>query len=310
MMEDSKVAKKFISAIIGEEVLELDFNATERSLKSAKEGLTFFRMDFSAKIATGDGGHKIVAIELQKAKLPTDIMRFRAYLGGHYQNDNNVYKRDGKTLARQIYCLYFLNHDVGYPDSTVLKVTPGVIDAVTGEDLGYSPEDKDEFVKSLTHHTWIVQIPKLKKHRRNNLEMLLSIFDQDNIEDNKHILNVREEDFPEEYRPIIRRLQLAFAEKEMQRNMQDEDFFIEPFKENVRKVIELEKKSVELEKKSVALEKKTVELEKKSVELEKTVSELKGEVEDKDRELEDKEHELEDKDRLISELMKKLNNKQ
>ena len=36
MMEDSKVAKKFISAIIGEEVLELDFTATERSLKTAK----------------------------------------------------------------------------------------------------------------------------------------------------------------------------------------------------------------------------------------------------------------------------------
>jgi hypothetical protein len=259
MMEDSKVAKKFISAIIGEEVLELDFTATERSLNTAKEGLTFFRMDFSAKIATDDGGHKLVTIELQKAKLPSDIMRFRTYLGGHYQNDNNVYTRDDKTFARQIYCLYFLNHDVGYPDTTVLKVTPGVIDAVTGENLGYSPDDKDEFVKSLTHYTWIVQIPKLKKHRRNNLEMLLSIFDQDNIEDDKHILNVREKDFPEEYRPIIRRLQLASAEKEMQQNMQDEDFFFEPIKENARKLAELEK-------------------------------------------------EVEEKDRLISELMKKLNN--
>jgi hypothetical protein len=197
-------------------------------------------MDFSAKIATDDGGHKLVTIELQKAKFASDIMRFRTYLGAHYQNDNNVYERDGKIFARQIYCIYFLNHDVGYPVSTVLKVTPGVKDAVTGDNLGYSPDDKDEFVKSLTHYTWIVQIPKLKKHRRNNLETLLSIFDQDNIEDDKHILNVREEDFPKEYRSIIRRLQLAFAEKGIQQNMQDEDFFFEPFKENVRKVAELE----------------------------------------------------------------------
>ena len=61
--------------------------------------------------------------------------------------------------------------------------------------------------------------------------------------------------------------------------MQDEDFFFEPMKENVR-------------------ENET---------LKKTVTELKGELEDKDRELEDKDRELKDKDRLIAELMKKLN---
>jgi hypothetical protein len=83
MMEDEKVAKTFLSAIIGEDVVELDFAAQEltrrpfsdeqKEKKQKKEKdetfLTICRFDFSAKISVPGGGFKTVMIELQKAKL-------------------------------------------------------------------------------------------------------------------------------------------------------------------------------------------------------------------------------------------------
>jgi hypothetical protein len=124
MMEDSKVAKAFLSAIIQEKVTELDFDTTgstvripsktekETETKKKPEGsglnLTVCRFDFSAWIALPGGRYKTVVIELQKAKLASDIMRFRRYLGLHYQNPNNSYGEGNDRKARQIYCIFLL----------------------------------------------------------------------------------------------------------------------------------------------------------------------------------------------------------
>ncbi|MBF0121670.1 MAG: hypothetical protein HQK79_22795, partial [Desulfobacterales bacterium] len=68
---------------------------------------------------------------------------------------------------------------------------------------------KEDFIESLTHDSYVIQIPQLTEKRRTELEILLSVFDQSNITENHHIINVKEEDFPEKYRDIIRRLQIA-----------------------------------------------------------------------------------------------------
>ncbi|MDR2384240.1 MAG: hypothetical protein LBD80_01065, partial [Tannerella sp.] len=117
MMEDKKVARAFLSAIIEEKVLELDFSAqeyivpiSETNKKQADEKeeyhLTVCRFDFCAKISLPDGGFKTVIIELQKAKLSTDIMRFRRYIGRHYEDENNTYGAENNEKARQIYCIF------------------------------------------------------------------------------------------------------------------------------------------------------------------------------------------------------------
>ena len=55
------------------------------------------------------------------------------------------------------------------------------------------------------------------------MEQLLSVFDQENRTSDIHILNVREEDFPEKHRPVIRRLKMAASDHELKRKMQEED---------------------------------------------------------------------------------------
>ena len=260
MMEDLKVAKTFISAIINEEVMELDFCPQEYTTRYKDDSLTVVRMDFLARIKTDDG-YKAIIIEMQKAQLATDIRRFRRYLGTQYQSKSNIYTDEkNKKHARRIYCIFFLGDGLNVPDVPVLTVTNQVKDRATGKELNL----KNEFIESLHHQSWIVQIPSLKKHRRDDLEKLLSIFDQDRIKDNDHILNVNEEDFPEEYRHIIRRLKQAAESEEVAEQMIAEDELISDFQELERRIAEqdemLEESHKEVAEKDMQLAEKDIQL--------------------------------------------------
>jgi hypothetical protein len=230
MMSDSKVAKTFLSAIIGEKIVELEFTSTEYTLKKGTdktqidrtlEQIIVCRFDFAAKIETENGNYKTVIIELQKAKFATDIMRFRRYLGAMYQSEENTSDKH-RVKARQIYCIYLLNYEIDLSDSPIIKVDYIVSDLTTGEELN----KKNEFIESLNHKSWIVQVKQLRERRRNELENLLSIFDQDNIADDKHILNIDDGQFSEEYRHIIRKLREAYESKQVREEMQMEDDYI------------------------------------------------------------------------------------
>ena len=238
LMDDQKIAKLLISKIIGEEVESLDFQPKENIVKidieavpeeqneKVKHSFTVYRLDFSAKIRTHEDELKQVIIEIQKAKLPTDIMRFRKYLGKQYASENNTVtvKKKGKkhTKAFPIISIYFLGHGLDHEKAPVIKVSRIYTDIATGEKLA----NKEEFIESLSHDSYVIQIPQLKGKRRNELEKLLSIFDQSQKESN-HILNINEQDYPKEFRDIIRKLQKAILDEEIQNTMDVEDEVIE-----------------------------------------------------------------------------------
>jgi len=253
MLEDNKVAKLFLSAIIGETISELEFSAQEHTVEieqkeKEKPSFTVCRFDFSAKIKT-ETGFKTIKIELQKAKLQADLMRFRRYLGVQYQKSDNIYldkdakPKNRKKVAdflemqekpREIYCIYFLDYGMDLPKRPVLKVDYMVEDVYSGEKF----DAKGEFVSSLHHRSWIVQINQLKKNRRNMLEKILAVFDQSAMTDHKHILDVDDESFPQEYREIIRRLRKAMEDPKKRREMELEDDIINELKHLERKALE------------------------------------------------------------------------
>ena len=279
MMSDSRVAKTFLSAIIGEKIVELDFASTEYTLRQGiekkhidrvLEQITVCHFDFAAKIETENGGFKTIIIELQKAKLATDIMRFRRYLGATYQNIENTY--DSRRIkARQIYCIYLLNYEIGLSDSSVIKVDYKVSDLTTGEELA----GKNEFIESLNHKSWIVQVKQLKEKRRNELENLLSIFDQDNITENEHILNIAESHFSDEYQHIIRKLREAYESKQVRAEMQMEDDYINELRINAEIIAEKEK-IIEEKEKTIAEKDFIIAEEKKTIaEKDKEIEELR-----------------------------------
>lgn len=287
LMEDNKIARIFLSAIIGEEIESIDFLPQESIAALERRSFTVYRLDFSAKIKT-ETGYKNVIIEIQKAKFATDIMRFRKYLGEQYLQKNNSYlvKVNGKEIrkAMPLISIYFLGHKLNLIEAPIIKVARHYYDLSTGEEI----HKKEDFIESLTHNSFVIQIPLLKKKRRTELEQLLDIFDQANITSDQHILNVKEEDFPEKYRGIIRRLQKATAEPEMRKKMDLEDEVLEEL-EGLERELELREEKLKIQAKAIEDKEKVIE--------------------DKEKSIQDKDKAIEEKDKLIQELLKKLEEK-
>lgn len=251
LFEDNAVAMKFLSLILKRDIIKLDFRPTELKTKVEHNSnfFTIYRIDFSAKIKNKDGTEELVIIEVQKAKFHTDIMRFRRYLGSQYMDENNQYDTIIKTAKKEkikkkalpIISIYFLGHKLDHTDIPVIKV------ARTYHDISTKNRDiidvKEEFIESLTHDSYIIQIPYLKEKRQTDLLKVLSVFDQENIGSNRHILNIKEEELPKEYRNIIRRLQKASAEKEINDIMTAEDDILSELQDKDR---ELQDKDEEL----------------------------------------------------------------
>jgi len=267
LMQDMRVAKLVISNIIEQEIESLDFAFTELNRKLPDGGLTVLRIDFAAKIREPDGSSKLVLIELQKAKFPTDITRFRKYLGKQYQEESNIYldEKTGKKKALPIITIYILGHNLEHNDSPVIHVKREYYDHATKEKL----TTKEEFIESLTHDSYIIQVRRLRKRHRNKLETLLSIFDQSNVcKESKHFLDLLETSFPDEFKAVIRRLHKASASKELYEDMDMEDEIVEELATQERLIAyeRAEKEKAEIEREKAEADKRKAEAEKARLE--------------------------------------------
>jgi hypothetical protein len=246
MMEDNKVAKLFLSAIIGEEIEELIFKPTEYSRKIEDRDITVTRMDFSTKIRLENGDYRLILIELQKSKYFFQIMRFRRYLGKQYQNPENFYtvaEREEK-YGLPIYPIYILGEAFTEEKIPVIQVRRDYIDAATQEKI----LEKYPFIEALTHDATVIQIPYLKENRRTVLEQFLEIFDQTKKSDETgHFLEINEEDYPERYHEIIRRLRKAIANPQIESDMDFEDDVFEAFNKQENKLAKAEEEKRQAE---------------------------------------------------------------
>ena len=68
LMEDKKVAKIFLSALLKKDIIDLEMRRHEyTSMEHTR--ISLFCIDFSAKIRENDGAEHLVLIELQKTWL-------------------------------------------------------------------------------------------------------------------------------------------------------------------------------------------------------------------------------------------------
>ena len=236
LMDDNKAARLLLSAILGAEIISLEARPTELNLPYKDVGFVL-RLDYSARILDEHGEEKLVIIEMQKAKMAKDIMRFRQYLGEQYANPNNVVhdpeEKISSPRALPILSIYFLGHTLQRIKVPVLKVNRAYIDAATGDQI----LEREEFVESLTHDSFIIQIPYLEGHRRTPLEQLLAVFDQSNLSTvDHHFLLIEDRELPEDYRPVLRRLQTAMAEDSIRKAMLAEDRLLDDIKDYEREI--------------------------------------------------------------------------
>ncbi len=236
LLDDERVAKLLLSALLGETVEALTYRATEHRLQVGGnvDRILVVRLDFQATLRLGSGKQRLVLIELQKARSSWDLMRFRRYLGGQYASSENVFVDGaGRRVPLPIVSIYFLGTSLEHTDATVVRVNRLCRDAVTGESV-----EPEQFIESLNHESLIVQVPKFRGRRRNELETLLSIFDQDRIEGDRHHLRLNEDELPERYREVVRRLVRAIAEPKVVEEMDIEDEVVEALHEKDRQLEE------------------------------------------------------------------------
>lgn len=108
LMQNDRIAKKVLSVLLECEVLELSLDQQEIVTIDEKRNLKLYRLDFNATIVNEQGETQKVLIELQKSKLPTNLLRFRTYLGENYIKKETIKDASGKEEYKNLSNYFYL----------------------------------------------------------------------------------------------------------------------------------------------------------------------------------------------------------
>ena len=243
IMEDERIAKTMLSALLKKEVVHVTVRPHEYS-NTTRDTLSMFRIDFAATVREREGNEikdRIVLIELQKTWLNTETLRFRQYLGAQYSNKNNIREAEDKGFAYPMVAVYLLGHRVGNIKEPIVYVNHDVFDynGNVVEDGNMEP-----FVESLTHNSIIVQIPLLHGNVNNRLEKVLSVFDQTLVDgDTQQVLKIDEDKFADDNDMlyVLHKLTAAAANSEMRHDMNVEDEYYKAIEDRDTAIMQRDK---------------------------------------------------------------------
>lgn len=272
MMENERVAKFFIGTLLEQTIETVEVKPQEFTYTDKLSALAVFRLDFIATIKTQTGELKKVLIEIQKAKNPIDLMRFRNYLAEQYKKEDTI---NNEKVALPITTIYILGFKLLEIETACLKVERNYIDHINKTNL----LTKSDFVEKLTHDSYIVQVERITDRYQTKLDKLLSIFEQTNFIDDKKII------------------------KEFTHEIDFEDMKVTTDILHHSGTNPDEKKKIEIEQEAWrTVDAMTGGLREKVAEQSKALTE-------KDRALTEKDIAITEKDNLIAELLRKLNEK-
>ena len=321
LMANLDVARGVISTIIDEEIVTLDFKSQEHTHTLSKTGiskvkgvkeekkddtddinvneLTYYHLDFIARIKLETGGYRNVLIELQKSNLPPDSMRFRRYLGEQYKKEDEIEDEDGSVYREglPIITIYFLGYKISETLPGVIKVNREYIDVLGG---GKKIEERSDFIECLTHDSYVIQIPSLHVELKSELERVLSVFQQENfIGEDAHLKRYDYDISSELLGLILKQLQKAAGDSELLKRIEDEENALHEIEAIQQALVKkLKQKDKELDQKDKELDRKDKELDQSK----KQLNQSKQELDQKDKYLAERE-------RYIQELEEKLKKK-
>ena len=264
LMEDERIAKTLLSALLKKEVMAVEMRRNEYT-NGVRDNISMFRIDFGAHVKEPDGTIRLVLIELQKTWLETETLRFRQYLGAQYSNPENVPSENNKDgYAIPMVAIYLLGHRVGDINVPVLYVKHKAYDYDGNVVTDGIP---DPFVESLIHDSIIVQIPLLHGQVNNRLEKVLSVFDQSQKNgSDRHVLNVNDTPFDDDddMQYLLRRLLMAAANAQLRQEMNVEDEYFKALEDRDTALMMKDKKLAE---QAEQLEQNKAELEQNKAQL-------------------------------------------
>ena len=278
LMEDKRIARTILSALLKENIIEVDMRPHEYS-NGQRELLSVFRIDFGATILKPDGSEELILVELQKNWLPTETLRFRQYVGSQYQDPRNIVEDSADRHALPMVTVYLLGHALGDIEEPVLYVRHQSFDY---NDRIVTKGMPNPFVESLVHDSVIVQIPRLHGQINNRLDEVLSVFDQTRADKkNQHTLNFDDSVYDSsdsDMQRILYRLTAAAADIDMRQDMMVEDEYYSIIKEQESKLYYGERKMAEM---NAQLAEKEGQLAEKEGQL----AEMGGQLAEKDGQL-------------------------
>ena len=264
LMEDERIAKTLLSALLKKEVVAVEMRRNEYT-NGVRDNISMFRIDFGAHVKEPNGTIRLVLIELQKTWLETETLRFRQYLGAQYSNPENVPSENNKDgFAIPMVAIYLLGHRVGDINVPVLYVKHKAYDYDGNVVTDGIP---DPFVESLIHDSIIVQIPLLHGQVNNRLEKVLSVFDQSQKNgSDRHVLNVNDTPFDDDddMQYLLRRLLMAAANAQLRQEMNVEDEYFKALEDRDTALMMKDKKLAE---QAEQLEQNKAELEQNKAQL-------------------------------------------
>jgi hypothetical protein len=334
MMENKRIAKFFLSAILETQIDELtvlpqeftykriiDTKVSEEDKKEKVQDkgratepqyYSIFRLDFIAVIReTGSDGKKgdsrKILIELQKSWDTEDVMRFRKYLGEQYIREDAI---DGKGTILPITTIYILGNNLAGIDCPCLKVGRSYINMLNKTAI----KAKSKFIELLTHESYVIQTGRITDIRyTTNLDKILSIFEQ------RYFISKTSDtrkEYPyqpdnEDIEMITDVLYEMGADPEKRKELEDEEEAIRTILNKINAVSLPLKEIIEEKDKTIEEKDKTIEEKDKTIEeKEKTIEEKEKTIEEKEKTIEEKEKTIEEKTKRIAELECMIKEKQ
>ena len=305
LMEDERVAKTLLTALLKKEVVSVEMRRHEHT-NTTRNDISMFRIDFAARVKDEKGNEKLMLIELQKTWVETETLRFRQYLAAQYNAQENMIKaeRGERQYALPMVAVYLLGHRVG-------KVTDPVV-YVNHEAYDYDGKKLDEgmndpFISSLVHDSIIVQLPLLKGKIQNHLEKVLSVFDQSHrIPGSTQLINLDEESYEgdEEMMRIIHRLTAATVTAKVREEMNVEDEYFSAIEERDTELMAqkrvIAEKNAEIAKGKMQIAEKDDQI----AESKKAIAEKDGQIAESKKAIAEKDGQIAEKNQRILSMAK------
>ncbi|MCL2652001.1 MAG: hypothetical protein FWD60_13400 [Candidatus Azobacteroides sp.] len=229
------IAGYFVGTILGEEIADIDLlpqeysyhKKTKKKIKTRKEAETLksIRLDFVATIHTRSGEYKRVLIEIQKSQNPTDLLRFRTYLGEQYKQLDAITVKDNRIeQTLPIVVIYMLGFPFPEIETIVLKVNRTYVDMINGEEV----KNRSPFIECLTHDGYFIQIPRINRdtykewENCSELKKMLSLFEQDYFVEENFLKKYPYPITDKNIKKMVETLEYIAADPKVRREMQEE----------------------------------------------------------------------------------------
>ena len=313
LMEDERIARTVLSALLKKEVVEVQIRRNEYT-NGYRDNISMFRIDFGARIREADGSLRLILIELQKTWLETETLRFRQYLGAQYANpENMVHEEMRPPYGIPMVAVYILGHRVGKIDVPVLYVNHKSYDYEGHEVTHGLP---DPFVDSLVHDSIIVQIPLLHGQINNRLEKVLSVFDQNNKEkDNRQLVELDDANYADDadMQYILHRLIMASADAQLRQDMNVEDEYFQAIEDRDTAIMSRDKvikeKDQQISQQNQQISQKDQQISQQNQQISQQnqqISQQNQQISQQNQQISQKDQQLSEKDQQLNRVREKL----